>query len=156
MDRRDFVIGAAASVVGTALAGAAGAASHGDGHDHGQHGHHTTDPKLGKVVESTLACERAAGDCVRHCIEMLAEGHGDMAECLDSVLRMRAVTGAMHAVAVSEHAPSKRTRELAAVCAAFCRDCAEACKPHADKHAECQACLEACEECAEACEALAG
>ena len=74
---------------------------------------------------------------------------------MQSVLRMQAVTTATHAVVASELAPSKRTRDLVAVCADFCHDCAAECEPHADMHAACKACLDACRRCVEACDAYA-
>ncbi len=154
MDRREFVISAAAGLAAAGVAGQTAAASHAD---HGGHGHHgAIDPKLTKVRVTTADCDAAAGDCIRHCIELLGDGDTSLAECLASANRMQAVVLAMNAVAASETKPSERTRELAAVCGAFCADCAKACEPHADKHAECKACLEACQTCAEACESLAG
>lgn len=154
MDRREFVIGAAAGLA-VASASAASTATAGS-HDHHAAGAHAkVDPKLEALRASTADCNAAAADCARHCIEMLATGDTSLASCLVSVQRMQAIVVATNAVAASESKPSARTRELAAVCADFCRDCAKECEPHAEKHAECKACLDACRSCIDACEALA-
>ncbi|MEM7411011.1 MAG: Csp1 family four helix bundle copper storage protein [Myxococcota bacterium] len=151
MERRDFLIGATTSVAAMAMAKASLADMH--AHDHGAA--MTADPRVDALRESTLACQEAAADCVRHCIASLGAGDKSLAACMESVLRMQAITGAMHDVAASEAKPSERAQELAAVCAGFCKDCAAECEPHAEKHAACKACLDACLACVEACEAYA-
>ena len=154
MERRDFLIGATTSVAAMAVA----KASFGDTHEHGAGGHAAAaavDPRVGALRESTLACQEAAADCVRHCLVRLGEGDKALASCLESVLRMQAVTQATHDVAASGPAPSKRAQELASVCAGFCDDCAAECEPHAEMHAACKACLDACRRCVEACDAYA-
>lgn len=150
MERREFLIGATSSVAAMALANASAASTHA-AHAAGGEG----DPKVQALRESTLACQQAAADCVRHCIEQLGTGDKSLAGCLESVLRMQAVTRATFEVAASEGAPTTRSQQLAAVCADYCRDCAKECEPHAGHHAECKACLEACEHCIEACDAYA-
>ncbi len=151
MDRREFLVGATAGVAAAAFAGAARADTHAAPAGHAKHG--PIDPKSWVVRETTLACQEAAGDCVRHCVAELAAGNRALADCLQSVLRMEAVTAAVHAVVASDPKRSARTRELVAVCADYCRDCAAECEPHAEMHPECKACLEACRRCIEACEA---
>lgn len=42
--------------------------------------------------------------------------------------------------------------DFCALCAHLCRVCAQACAPHAAKHAHCRRCQQACEACAAACE----
>ena len=154
MERREFLIGATSSVAAMALANASAASTHAEHAGHGG-GHAAGDPKVAALRESTLACQQAAADCVRHCIERLGTGEGDLAACLESVLRMQAVTQATFEVVASEGAPTKRLQQLASVCADFCRDCAKECEPHAEHHALCKACLEACQHCIEACDAYA-
>lgn len=154
MERREFLIGATGTVAAMALAKASAAETHTHG-GHAGHGMAKGDPKSQALRDSTLACQEAAADCSRHCIELLAGGDESLASCLQSVLRMQAITRATFEVVASESVPTPRSRQLAAVCADFCRDCAEECKPHADDHAVCKACLEACQHCIEACEAYA-
>ncbi len=154
MDRRDFLIGATGSVAALAMAKTSMADSHGA---HGAHAAggagHAADRRVRAVRETTAACEEAAAECVRHCLVALGAGETELADCMRSVLRMQSVVTATRAVTSGETSPDPRTRELVAVCAKFCDDCAAACEPHAEKHAACKDCLEACKRCIEACDA---
>ena len=154
MDRREFVIGAASGLAAVALTKAAAADSHGAHAGHGGHGG-AADPRVSGLLETTLECQQAAADCIRHCLELLGTGDKSLASCMDRVMRMQAVTQATHAVAAADRAPSARTKDLVAVCADFCNDCAAECEPHAEMHAACKACLDACRACVEACDAYA-
>ncbi len=49
---------------------------------------------------------------------------------------------------------SNHLKEVAKVCIAVCDDCAKRCKPHADKHWECKACMDSCNACIKACKKL--
>ena len=161
ISRRDLLAGAGTvgAVVGLGLAGAtsAGAASHGhhEGKHGGMHGKAAEqDARLAELVDEALDCKEAAEACVRHCISELRAGNGDLADCLDAVLRMKSVVTATAEVAALDAQAAPRTRELASICADFCRDCRKACEPHAKHHAACKACMEACDECIEACQAV--
>ncbi len=155
MDRREFLYGATTGVAAMTLARAAAAqAEHAEGGHHSA-SHGAVDKRILALREATLDCQDAAAECIRHCVAELASGDTTLARCLESVLRVQAVSRATHAIAASDAAMSPRTRDLAAVCADFCNDCAGECEPHAEKHPSCQACLEACRRCVEACDAYA-
>lgn len=154
MDRRNFLVGATGSLAAIALAKASVAAQASSG---GHQGHASLGDQadVAKIRETTVACDEAAANCVRHCLAAISAGDVALADCLSSVLRMQAVTEATYSVVSSNKAPDAPTRQLVAVCADFCQDCAAACQPHADQHPACKACLEACDHCVQACRALA-
>ena len=72
-----------------------------------------------------------------------------------SVLDMLAACDGLARLAAYADAPTANLRAYANVCGDYCRDCAAACKKHADHHAPCKACMESCDACLKACEALA-
>ncbi len=156
MDRRYFLIGAASSVATMTLARASLADSHAKHAGHaGAAPVAARDSRVTALQETTLACQQAAADCLRHCLAGLGAGDTALADCMQAVLRMQAVTQATHAVAASELEPSALGRDLVGVCADFCDACASACEPHAEMHAACKACMDACRRCIESCDAWA-
>ena len=85
MERREFLIGATSSVAAMAFANASAASTHAG------HGHGGGDPKVHALRESTLACQQAAADCIRHCIEKLGGGDGSLARAQSKVLDFDAI-----------------------------------------------------------------
>lgn len=158
MDRRDFLTGAVTTAI--ALSGAV-ASSRADAHD--EHAHEAaaggaaaqSDPRLAKIVETSLDCVKTGDACIRHCVELLGGGNTALKECLQTALDMTAVCRSMAQLASQATAQTKTLRAYVAACAQYCRDCAAACKKHAEHHAACKACLESCNRCVEACESLA-
>jgi Cys-rich four helix bundle protein (predicted Tat secretion target) len=154
MKRRDFVIGAGSLVAGLALAGRAGAAE--EPAEAAAHKQATTPaPKLTKVASAAAACEAAGQDCIRHCVELLAQGEASLRPCLESALAMSAACGALAKIASYATTPTLNVRAFAGTCAKFCAECAEACKPHAEHYAVCKTCMDRCVECEAACVDLA-
>lgn len=127
-----------------------------------QHEHHDTGsgPVNSSRTPSTYpALAAAATDCVArgqaclaHCIRLLSAGDESLGTCADAVSQMIPLCSALQTLATqgSSHTPG-----LAGVALAACKDCAAACKPHVEHHAECKACYEACLECIRQCEAVA-
>jgi len=153
MDRREFLAGATSLVVA-----AAAATARGESHEHHADAAATLpgprDPKLVEVVAAAFACDEAAEACVRHCVEYLGRGDRSLHGCMQSVLPMSAVCTALARISSYADLPDKNLQAYAVVCAGYCRDCAAACKEHAEHHAPCKACMDACERCAKACDAL--
>lgn len=144
-----------------ALTGAATssrAAGH-EGHDHAGAADGgaavASDPRLAKIVETSLDCVKTGDACIRHCVERLGGGDTALKECLQTALDMTSVCRSMAQLASQATAQTKTLRAYVAACALYCRDCAAACKKHADHHEACKACLESCNRCVEACESLA-
>lgn len=142
MDRRDFVLGA-----GLTLAAAAATAE-----DHSEHQHGAAPAAGNALAHAASHCVQAADACVAHCLQMLGTGNGTLAACAQSASAVRAVCDTLAQLAVH---PAPLLARYAAVAKAYCDDCAAECRPHADKHATCKACLEACDACAKECEKAA-
>jgi Cys-rich four helix bundle protein (predicted Tat secretion target) len=106
------------------------------------------------VIASTADCLRTGRVCLARCTDHLATGVPMMEHCQRAVMNMLAVVSAMADVAGYANAKPANLKLLANACAEFCRSCAEACKPHASNHEECQACMDACITCAKACDAI--
>ncbi len=106
------------------------------------------------VIASTADCLRTGRVCLARCTDHLASGVPMMEHCQRAVMNMLAVVAAMADVAGYANAKPANLKLLANACAEFCRSCAEACKPHASHHEECQACMDACITCAKACDAI--
>ena len=155
MQRRDEITGLAGIGAALATVSATDAAAAGTAPPESQRAPTTSTPGIAAVVASTAECQRAGRVCLAHCTNFLASGVSAMADCQRAVMNMLAVTAAMADVAGFDNAAPGNIAALAASCARFCESCAEACKPHADHHPECRACLDACVECANACRALA-
>ncbi len=156
MDRREFLTGALTTTVAATAAarahargagaalGAAAAAAPAE-----------RDPKLDKASETARECLDTGDACVRHCVALLGQGDTTLETCMRSVLDMTAVCEGLARLAAWADAPTPNLRAYANVCGDYCRDCATACKKHADHHAACKACMESCDACLKACEALA-
>ena len=151
MDRREFLTAAVAATLATGVAraatgapGALGAAAPA-----------ARDPKLDKAAETARACLDTGDACVRHCVALLGQGDTTLEKCMRTVLDMTAACDGLARLASYADAPTPNLRAYAKVCGDYCRDCAAACKKHADHHAACKACMESCDACLEACEALA-
>lgn len=147
MNRRELLLGGMA-LAGAAMVGNAQAAEH----DMSMHAHHH-----GAAADETLA--RAAADCVQkgqvclnHCLELLGQGDKDMASCARSVNQMLALCGALQQLA-NQH--SKLLPKLATLAVDACKECADECKKHAEKHDSCKACGESCAACAKECQKIA-
>jgi Cys-rich four helix bundle protein (predicted Tat secretion target) len=95
------------------------------------------------------ACIETGQECIDHCANMLSKGDTSMAECFNSVRTMLPVCEGLEQLARMN---SSHLKAYAAVCAAVCRDCEKACKPHAAQMPPCKACMDACAACAAACE----
>lgn len=151
MDRRSFLASSAA-LAGLALARDAVAqadphAGHAVGMAH--------DPALKTLADAANECLVKAEECMPHCVRLIDDGDTSLAECLATVIRLRAAVSAMASVAAFDPKPTDSTRALASACAKFCRECEEACKPHYEKHVSCKECGESCARCAKACDAVA-
>lgn len=148
MDRRDFLTGVLTTAVALGAATTAkGAASPGT--------IVPTDPKLAKVVETSLDCVQTGNACIRHCVELLGGGDTALKQCMQTVLDMTAVCASLADVAGYASAPTQTLRAYILACALYCRDCSAACKKHANHHEACKACMESCDRCANACDAVA-
>jgi len=75
------------------------------------------------------------------CIEHLAAGNPEMAECARTV---RDVLALCEASKVLIGARSPFTKEQLVLCRNACEACRKACEEHAPHHAECRACGQAC------------
>ena len=102
--------------------------------------------------EAASGCVSAGQVCLAHCIRLLSEGDKSMDQCARAVNQMLALCGAIQNLAAQS---SALTPALAKVALEGCRQCADACEPHVDHHAECKACHQACLDCMKQCEALA-
>ncbi len=151
MNRRDALSASGAFALGllgnTVLAAEAGH-SH---HDHSMHHNHGAS-SLQPLVDSAAKCVTTGQTCLAHCLVLLGEGDKAMAECARAVNQMMAACGALQNLAAQA---SRLTGQMAALALEACSECEKACRKHADKHAECKACMESCGECIKACKAVA-
>ena len=136
MDRRRFLIGAAAVTV----TGSAGAAADGGTGSPGA---------ANRLVDLASDCVRIGELCEAHCFQQLQAGDTSMARCAQSVNLMLATCRAL-VVAAAQSSP--RLKEIARACGQVCRDCEAACKPHSGHHEICRKCMDACRACATECE----
>lgn len=124
-----------------------------------EHEHHANDASAPTpTVKSYEAVRAAAAGCVSkgqvclaHCIRLLSQGETSMDKCAVAVNQMLALCGALQNLAAQG---SQLTPALAKVALDGCTQCAEACKPHIEHHAECNACYESCQECIKQCKEL--
>lgn len=98
----------------------------------------------GSAIEASSACILKGRVCINMCVDMLAEGHKEMADCLRSVEETVALCDAF---VVLSSLGSASTKKLASICLESCERCAAQCDKHADHHEECKACSEACKAC---------
>ncbi len=154
MNRREL-LGTFAAVTATSLAATRALAST----TVAEHAHHDSAPvqtmakdTYKSLRETASGCVSAGQVCLAHCIRVLSEGDKSMDQCAKAVNQMLALCGAIQNLAAQG---SALTPALAKVALEGCRQCAEACEPHVDHHAECKACHQACLDCMKQCEALA-
>ncbi|MGJ4747077.1 four-helix bundle copper-binding protein [Leptospira sp. SA-E8] len=98
----------------------------------------------GSAIEAASACILKGRICINMCVDMLAEGHKEMADCLKSVEETVALCDAF---VVLSSLGSASTKKLASICLESCERCAAQCDKHADHHEECKSCGEACKAC---------
>jgi Cys-rich four helix bundle protein (predicted Tat secretion target) len=116
------------------------------------------DPKADATrvfVRAAHHCMETGELCVAHCSKELAQGNVEMAKCNTSVQAMMAVCAAASKLVALGSSQAKKAVEL---CAAVCKECAEACEEHKahfghGMHLECKTCGEACREMEKACKA---
>lgn len=132
MNRRELLVGAGA----VALASVARAA----GKDKPASEAHHHDASFAALADAAAECVKRGEACAQHCLTMLGTGDTSMAACSRTSRDMLASTRALHTLASGG---SKRTRDLARVCADICRDCEAECRKH-PQHDVCKACADAC------------
>src|SRR5688572_2124614 len=113
MNRRDVLLGGAAGVLLAAQAGAQPAPKKVD--------------KRQALVDSLAHCLATGEVCIAHCAEELGKGNKEMASCNRRVHEMTAAVRATLALAALD---SELLGKMAAVCAAACKLCADACAEH--------------------------
>jgi Cys-rich four helix bundle protein (predicted Tat secretion target) len=139
LSRRDAICGAAtaaALVVAPSLA-----LAQAQGHQHHHHGHHHGPAPL---VMTSADCVMKGRECVSHCLELIKGGDLTVVDCARSVQELIAACDALHSLAVVK---SKHLVAFARATRAVCVACEIECRKHADKHAECKACMESCSAC---------
>lgn len=116
--------------------------------DHGPHG----TGAYGALATSAGHCVASGQTCVAHCVEQLAAGNKDLAQCAQSVLEMMAACTTLQQLANlnSPHVP-----RMAKVVQDICSACAEECRKHAAKHVVCKECGDSCVACAKECAKVA-
>lgn len=108
--------------------------------------------KFATCIEACVECANECEHCATACLNEKDVAH--MAKCIEierycaDLCRMSAAFMARSSEATEHYA-----KELCALCAHVCEDCAKECEKHS--HMEhCKACAEACRECAKACHAM--
>lgn len=144
-------LGAAATVVGTVRARAAGEEDHSGHEGHDGHAGHTMGAKYQALINEAAACMNKGEVCIAHCIDLVKGGDTSLADCMKSVQTMLPMCAALVRLAALD---AKRLKEFVAVCKDVCADCAAECKKHAEKHAACKACMESCEACIKECKVV--
>jgi Cys-rich four helix bundle protein (predicted Tat secretion target) len=151
MDRRTLIIGGVAGVAGTyALQKSAFAA--------GASAKQTqTSASADKLTKALLACIGTAEKCQRMCLDLLAEGKKEFAECYRTTDQMLSMCKTTLHIVSTESALAKKT---ALLCAEFCKACADSCGKHKEHfahnmHLECKACMDSCIECEKLCREFA-
>lgn len=105
------------------------------------------------VIDACRDCMKTGEACLAMCNEMLRHGMTALADCQARVVDMLTMCDAMGAMAATNTAPPARLKALAGLCADTCRDCERACKPQANAHPDCKACMDDAAACAKACDA---
>ena len=136
MSRRTLLVGAGA--LGAALASGTSLAGDAPGHRHEDHA-----PKQPKALEAVNDCVVKAQQCQAHCLVAFQEGDTTLADCARKVNEMLPICKAFSYQLASN---SPYVKSLAKVCRQACKDCAEECRKHEDKHVECRECMESCEQ----------
>ncbi|WP_374595190.1 four-helix bundle copper-binding protein [Aquabacterium sp.] len=107
--------------------------------------------KFAALVAATSDCAAKGQACLAHCIALLSDGDKSLGKCAKTVSQVVPLCTALQNLAAQD---SSYTRALAKVALDACIECAEACKPHAEHHAQCKACYESCLECIKQCKAV--
>lgn len=142
MDRREaLAAGTGLLAMGIMAANAAEMSSH----DH----HHHAAAAPSALALAAADCLQKGQVCLDHCVQLLGEGDRAMASCAQMVAQMQAVCAGLQRLA---NARSKYLPQMARLAQEVCRDCEAECRKHADKHAECRACMEGCATCARECQ----
>lgn len=68
-------------------------------------------------MEEESGCLQAGEGCVRHCVDLMGKGDTSLHRCLQSVLPMKAVCGALEKLASYADTPETHLRAYAAVSA---------------------------------------
>jgi len=162
MNRRELLLGSAAIVASTftnrALAEDAMPEHMQHEHQHGpategEHAHHHSGPTNPKLVESSADCVRTGQICIRHCLDLFAQGEQkELAACAISVNELISVCSALQQLAASN---SKHLPKMAKFAMDVCKGCEEECRKHEKKHQACKDCAESCVACAKECEKIA-
>lgn len=142
MDRRTL-LGALGAMTLTGAPSRALAQHQGHGHQHAA--------KYGALLAAAADCTAKGDVCLAHCIQLMGDGDKSMGECAAAVNQMLALCAALQKLS-SQGSPM--VPALAKVALDGCNTCAQACKPHIEKHAECKACRDSCLECAKQCKAV--
>lgn len=147
MNRRHLLGSLSGAVLATAAASAAAQ------HEHHMHEAAASGPvkAYDALIAATESCVAKAQICHAHCIRLLSDGDTDMGECARTTSQVMTLCNALLSLAAQG---SPLTPALAKVALEGCKQCAQACKPHAPHHAECKACYESCMACIRECEAL--
>lgn len=127
----------------------AGKAAFAGEHDH-HHMHH--DAKNQAVIDAAFDCVQKGQVCVRHCLDLLAQGDKEMAACAVSVSQLLAVCGTLGELGNYQ---SKHLEKMAKVAMDVCKECEDECRKHAKKHQQCADCADACAACFKECKAIA-
>ncbi|MBQ0945240.1 hypothetical protein KAK07_18015 [Ideonella sp. 4Y16] len=140
------------------LLGATAAATARAQTDHSHHDHGAPAPAAPKgqpapagFVSAYQACVAAANACIAHCQVLLAQGDKSLGACLRTALDTELTCGATLRAATLQ---SAYLGALAKTSVAAMQACIEACKPHAEHHAECKRCHDACVAAVQAANAL--
>jgi Cys-rich four helix bundle protein (predicted Tat secretion target) len=104
------------------------------------------------LADAAGACVATGQSCLDHCLDLLGNGHKELAACAKSVTQLLSLCSALQNLANQD---SRYLVKLAGVAMDVCEDCEQECKKHADKHEACKRCGEACGACYKECKQLA-
>lgn len=144
MNRREMLL-AGVALTGAAIVGNTNAAEQ-------KHEHHHAASANTSLINAAADCVQKGQVCLNHCLILLGQGDKEMADCAKSVNQMLAICGALQQLANQE---SGYLPKLAAIAQDTCKQCADECKKHADKHEACKACGESCAVCIKECKKIA-
>jgi Cys-rich four helix bundle protein (predicted Tat secretion target) len=142
MDRREIVTLLGGTLLSVRVPGAF-SENERDGHDG-----LVRNPSL---FEASVACSKAAGLCVGHCVETLAQGDKSLIACARNSREVLVVCNALRALAAQN---SPHLAKFAMLSAEVCRSCEAECRKH-PQHTTCKNCAEACAACAAECSKFA-
>jgi len=116
------------------------------------HAHHMM-PASPALLAALADCIQQGQACLAHCIMMMGDGDNSMADCARSTQDTVALCTALQSLVA---AGSHKQHRLAGMVADACKECADICRKHADKHEVCKRCADACEACLKECKKIAG